>query len=214
MAQVSNDFKAVLPDGEEVPGESYRRNDRIHAYVVSVECTGRGPRTTLSRTHLNLVVGLFQRKVPETQQGLVKIKAIAHKTSHRMKVVVVTTHEGINTRGACIDPMGACVHPVVAELGREKIDIVDYPDDPMRFVANLLSPARVTHVVVHSVDSRTATAIVPGLQLSSAIGKKSQDVCLVARLTNYHVNIHADTKTSDDAIALHVSTPDDVVNRS
>ena len=106
------------------------------------------------------------------------------------------------------------VRSVMAELGGEKIDIVDYSDDPARFVANSLSPARVTRVVVHSVDNRTATAIVPDFQLSLAIGKEGQNARLAARLTNYHIDIHADTETGDDEIASRVSTPDDVTSRS
>ena len=138
MVQVSDDFEAVLPDGEKVPGESYRHGDRIRAYVVGVERTERGPRITLSRTHPNLVAGLFQREVPEIQQGLVKIKAIAREAGHRTKIAVAATREGINAKGACIGPMGARVRSVMAELGGEKIDIVDYSDDPARFVANSL----------------------------------------------------------------------------
>lgn len=214
MVQVSDDFEAVLPDGEKVPGESYRHGDRIRAYVVGVERTERGPRITLSRTHPGLVAGLFQREVPEIQQGLVKIKAIAREAGHRTKIAVAATREGINAKGACIGPMGARVRSVMAELGGEKIDIVDYSDDPARFVANSLSPARVTRVVVHSVDNRTATAIVPDFQLSLAIGKEGQNARLAARLTNYHIDIHADTETGDDAIVSRVSTPDDVTSRS
>ena len=214
MVQVSDDFEAVLPDGEKVPGESYRHGDRIRAYIVGVERTERGPRITLSRTHPNLVAGLFQREVPEIQQGLVKIKAIAREAGHRTKIAVAATREGINAKGACIGPMGARVRSVMAELGGEKIDIVDYSDDPARFVANSLSPARVTRVVVHSVDNRTATAIVPDFQLSLAIGKEGQNARLAARLTNYHIDIHADTETGDDATASRVSTPDDVTSRS
>ena len=171
-------------------------------------------RITLSRTHPNLVAGLFQREVPEIQQGLVKIKAIAREAGHRTKIAVAATREGINAKGACIGPMGARVRSVMAELGGEKIDIVDYSDDPARFVANSLSPARVTRVVVHSVDNRTATAIVPDFQLSLAIGKEGQNARLAARLTNYHIDIHADTETGDDEIASRVSTPDDVTSRS
>ncbi|EFU61856.1 MULTISPECIES: transcription termination factor NusA [Actinomycetaceae] len=214
MVQVSDDFEAVLPDGEKTAGETYRHGDRIRAYIVGVERTERGPRITLSRTHPNLVAGLFQREVPEIQQGLVKIKAIAREAGHRTKIAVVATRDGINAKGACIGPMGARVRSVMAELGGEKIDIVDYSDDPARFVANSLSPARVTRVVVHSVDNRTATAIVPDFQLSLAIGKEGQNARLAARLTGFHIDIHADTETGDDAIASRVSTPDDVTRRS
>ena len=118
MVQVSDDFEAVLPDGEKVPGESYRHGDRIRAYVVGVERTERGPRITLSRTHPNLVAGLFQREVPEIQQGLVKIKAIAREAGHRTKIAVAATREGINAKGACIGPMRACAPSWPSWAGR------------------------------------------------------------------------------------------------
>ncbi len=212
--QISDDFEAVLPDSEKVPGETYRHGDRIRAFVVGVERTERGPRVTLSRTHPGLVESLFEREVPEIQQGLVRIRAIAREAGHRTKIAVAATREGINAKGACIGPVGARVRAVTTELGGEKIDIVDYSDDPARFVANALSPARVTRVVVHSVDNRTATAIVPDFQLSLAIGKEGQNARLAARLTNFHIDIHSDTETGDEATASRVSTPDSVTSRS
>ena len=212
--QISDDFEAVLPDSEKVPGETYRHGDRIRAFVVGVERTERGPRVTLSRTHPGLVESLFEREVPEIQQGLVRIRAIAREAGHRTKIAVAATREGINAKGACIGPVGARVRAVMTELGGEKIDIVDYSDDPARFVANALSPARVTRVVVHSVDNRTATAIVPDFQLSLAIGKEGQNARLAARLTNFHIDIHSDMETGDEATASRVSTPDSVTSRS
>lgn len=212
--QISDDFEAVLPDSEKAPGETYRHGDRIRAYVVGVERTERGPRVTLSRTHPGLVESLFEREVPEIQQGLVRIRAIAREAGHRTKIAVAATREGINAKGACIGPVGARVRAVMTELGGEKIDIVDYSEDPARFVANALSPARVTRVVVHSVDNRTATAIVPDFQLSLAIGKEGQNARLAARLTNFHIDIHSDTETGDEAAASRVSTPDSVTSRS
>ena len=212
--QISDDFEAVLPDSEKVPGEAYRHGDRIRAFVVGVERTERGPRVTLSRTHPGLVESLFEREVPEIQQGLVRIRAIAREAGHRTKIAVAATREGINAKGACIGPVGVRVRAVMTELGGEKIDIVDYSDDPARFVANALSPARVTRVVVHSVDNRTATAIVPDFQLSLAIGKEGQNARLAARLTNFHIDIHSDTETGDEATASRVSTPDSVTSRS
>ena len=182
--------------------------------MVGVERTERGPRVTLSRTHPGLVECLFEREVPEIQQGLVRIRAIAREAGHRTKIAVAATREGINAKGACIGPVGARVRAVMTELGGEKIDIVDYSDDPARFVANALSPARVTRVVVHSVDNRTATAIVPDFQLSLAIGKEGQNARLAARLTNFHIDIHSDTETGDEATASRVSTPDSVTSRS
>lgn len=214
LVKLTDDFEAVLPDSEKVPGEEYRHGDRIRAYVISVERTDKGARITLSRTHPGLVLGIFEREVPEIQQGLVEIKAIAREAGHRTKIAVTATRDGVNAKGACIGPMGSRVRNVMAELGGEKIDIVDWSADPARFVANALSPARVTRVVVHSVENRTATAVVPDFQLSLAIGKEGQNARLAARLTNYHIDIHADTETGDDVHASRSSTPDDVTSRS
>lgn len=214
LVKLSEDVEGVLPDQEKVPGETYRHGDRIRAYVVSVERTDRGARITLSRTHPGLVLGLFQREVPEIQEGLVTIKAIAREAGHRTKIAVAAQREGVNAKGACIGPMGARVRTVMNELGGEKIDIVDWSADPARFVANSLSPARVARVVVHSVENQTATAIVPDFQLSLAIGKEGQNARLAARLTGYHIDIHSDTENGEEIAASRTSMPDDVTSRS
>jgi len=211
LVKLADDFEAILPDAEKVPGERYRHGDRIRAYIVAVERTDKGARITLSRTHPGLVTGLFDREVPEIQQGLVQVRAIAREAGHRTKVAVAATREGINAKGACIGPMGARVRTVMTELGGEKIDIVDWSEDPARFVANALSPARVTRVTVHSVEQRTATAIVPDFQLSLAIGKEGQNARLAARLTGYHIDIHSDTENGGQAEASRSSVSDQVV---
>ncbi|MFC7580882.1 transcription termination factor NusA [Schaalia naturae] len=211
LVKLADDFEAVLPDAEKVPGERYRHGDRIRAYIVAVERTDKGARITLSRTHPGLVLGLFEREVPEVQQGLVQIKAVAREAGHRTKIAVAATRDGINAKGACIGPMGARVRTVMTELGGEKIDIVDWSGDPGRFVANALSPARVSRVIVHSVEQRTATAIVPDFQLSLAIGKEGQNARLAARLTGYHIDIHSDAETGDTARASRSSMSDTVV---
>ena len=212
--KLADDFEAILPDSEKVPGEDYSHGTRLRALIVSVERTDRGARITLSRTHPGLVKGLFEREVPEIQQGLVRIKAIAREAGHRSKIAVVATREGVNAKGACIGPMGSRVRAVMTELGGEKIDIVDWSEDPARFVANSLSPARVARVVVHSVEQRTATAIVPDFQLSLAIGKEGQNARLATRLTDYHIDIHSDTENGEEGLASRSSTPDDVISRS
>ena len=214
LVKLSDGFEAVLPDSEKVPGESHRHGDRIRAYIVSVERTEKGARIELSRTHPGLVLGLFEREVPEIQQGLVVIKAIAREAGHRTKIAVAATREGVNAKGACIGPMGARVRAVMAELGGEKIDIVDWSADPGRFVANALSPARVSRVIVHSEEQRTATVIVPDFQLSLAIGKEGQNARLAARLTSFHIDIHSDAETGDTSRASRSSMADDVTSRS
>lgn len=214
LVKLGDQFEAVLPDGEKVPGERYEHGDRIRAYVVSVERGDRGPRIMLSRTHPGLVEGLFQREVPEIADGLVVIKAIAREAGHRTKIAVAGTREGVNAKGACIGPMGGRVRNVMAELGGEKIDIVDWSADSARYVANSLSPARVSRVVVHSETNRTATAVVPDYQLSLAIGKEGQNARLAARLTNFHIDIHSDTESGEEYSASRSSIPDDVTIRS
>ena len=208
------DVEAILPRREQVPGERYRHGERIRVYVVNVARGIKGPEIVVSRSHPELVRKLFEREVPELVSGAVSIMAIAREAGARTKIAVKANTDGVNPKGALIGPGGARVRAVMENLGPEKIDIVDYSDDPARFVANSLSPARVTRVVVHSVDNRTATAIVPDFQLSLAIGKEGQNARLAARLTNYHIDIHADTETGDDEIASRVSTPDDVTSRS
>ncbi len=207
LVRLGDDFEAVIPDGEKVPGERYEHGDRIRAYVVSVERTDKGPRIVLSRSHPGLVEGLFRREVPEIEQGLVEIKAIAREAGHRTKIAVAATRDGVNAKGACIGPMGGRVRNVMAELGGEKIDIVDWSADSGQFVANALSPARVSRVVVHSEANRTATAIVPDFQLSLAIGKDGQNARLAARLTGFHIDIHSDT-AEGDVEASRSSIPD------
>lgn len=197
VVQLGDDFEAVLPDGEKIPGETYEHGDRIRAYVVSVERTDKGPRIVLSRSHPGLVQGLFRREVPEIDEGLVEIKAIAREAGHRTKLAVAATRPDVNAKGACIGPMGGRVRNVMAELGGEKIDIVDWSEDPARFVANSLSPARVSRVVVHSKENKTATAVVPDFQLRLAIGRDGQNARLAARLTGYHIDINADTAGGD-----------------
>lgn len=208
LVKLGDDFEAVLPDVEKVPGERYEHGDRIRAYVVSVDRTDKGPRIVLSRSHPGLVEGLFRKEVPEIDQGLVQIKAIAREAGHRTKIAVAATREGINAKGACIGPMGGRVRNVMAELGGEKIDIVDWSADSARFVANALSPARVIRVVVHSEANKTATAIVPDFQLSLAIGKDGQNARLAARLTGFHIDIHSDTADEGDVESSRSSIPD------
>ena len=209
LVKLGDDFEAVLPDAEKVPGERYEHGDRIRAYIVSVERTDKGPKIILSRSHPGLVEGLFRKEVPEIEQGLVEIKAIAREAGHRTKIAVAATRDGVNAKGACIGPMGGRVRNVMAELGGEKIDIVDWSADSARFVSNALSPARVSRVVVHSEQNRTATAIVPDFQLSLAIGKDGQNARLAARLTQFHIDIHSDTAGGDgDVETSRSSIPD------
>ena len=185
-------LEAILPLGERVPGENYTHGERIKCMVVSVRKGMRGPQVTLSRTHPNLVKKLFALEVPEIADGTVEIAAIAREAGHRTKIAVRSRVSGVNAKGSCIGPMGQRVRNVMSELHGEKIDIVDWSDDPARLVANALSPAQVTSVEVVSLEARSARVVVPDFQLSLAIGKEGQNARLAARLTGWRIDIRSD----------------------
>jgi N utilization substance protein A len=189
--------EAVLPAQEQVPGERYEHGSRIKCYVLQVRRGMRGPLVTLSRTHPNLVKKLFALEVPEIADGTVEIAGIAREAGHRSKIAVRSTKPGVNPKGACIGPMGSRVRAVMAELHGEKIDIVDWSDDPAELVAHALSPARVQRVEVVDAEARAARVTVPDYQLSLAIGREGQNARLAARLTGWRIDIHPDTAGSD-----------------
>ncbi len=191
--------EAVLPPQEQVPGERYDHGSRLRCYVVQVRKGMRGPQVTVSRTHPNLVRKLFALEVPEIADGTVEIAAIAREAGHRTKLAVRSTRSGVNAKGACIGPMGARVRSVMAELHGEKIDIVDWSEDPAEMVAHALSPARVQRVEVVDLDARSARVVVPDYQLSLAIGKEGQNARLAARLTGWRIDIRPDTEAAGPA---------------
>ncbi|MEV6863063.1 transcription termination factor NusA [Streptosporangium subroseum] len=199
-------IEAVLPHSEQVPGEEYVHGDRIRCYVVQVKKGHKGPSVTLSRTHPGLVKKLFALEVPEIADGTVEIAAIAREAGHRTKLAVRSRRPGVNAKGACIGPMGSRVRNVMAELHGEKIDIIDWSDDPAEFVGNALSPARVSHVEVIDVDGRAARVTVPDYQLSLAIGKEGQNARLANRLTGWRIDIRPDTQAGDAAGSADAST--------
>jgi N utilization substance protein A len=190
-------LEAVLPPAEQVPGERYIHGERLRCYVLRVHKGHRGPSVTLSRTHPGLVKKLFALEVPEIAEGTVEIVAIAREAGHRTKIAVRSHQPGVNAKGACIGPMGSRVRNVMNELHGEKIDIVDYADDPADFVANALSPARVSRVHVVDAVAREAQVIVPDYQLSLAIGKEGQNARLAARLTGWRIDIRPDAAAPD-----------------
>jgi transcription termination/antitermination protein NusA len=193
--------EAVLPAAEQVPGEDYTHGTRIKAYVVSVNRTFRGPQVTVSRTHPSLVRKLFALEVPELADGSVDIVAVAREAGHRSKIAVRTAVPGLNAKGACIGPMGQRVRNVMSELHGEKIDIVDWSDDPATFVASALSPARVNSAHVVDAAAKAVRVVVPDYQLSLAIGKEGQNARLAARLTGCRIDIRSDAQTGDEAAA-------------
>jgi N utilization substance protein A len=185
--------------GERAPGERYEHGARIKCLVVSVRKGMRGPQITLSRSHPNLVRKLFALEVPEIADGTVEIAAIAREAGHRTKIAVRTDAQGVNAKGACIGPLGQRVRNVMAELHGEKIDIVDWSEDPAEMVAHALSPARVTSVTVVDAEARSARVVVPDFQLSLAIGKEGQNARLAARLTGWRIDIRSDEETAEQS---------------
>lgn len=196
------DTEGVLPPGEQVPGERYEHGSRLRCYVVGVSRGMRGTQITLSRTHPNLVRRLFALEVPEIADGTVEIPAVAREPGHRSKIAVRSTVPGVNAKGACIGPMGARVRNVMSELAGEKIDIVDYADDPATFVGNALSPAKVISVRVMDERAKTARVVVPDYQLSLAIGKEGQNARLAARLTGWRIDIRSDVAGPEPAESI------------
>jgi len=185
-------IEAILPAAERVPGERYDHGQRIRCLVVSVRKGAKGPQVMLSRSHPNLVKKLFALEVPEIADGTVEIAGIAREAGHRTKIAVRTTVPGVNAKGACIGPMGQRVRNVMSELHGEKIDIVDWSDDPAEMIRHALSPAQVSAVEIVDPEARAARVVVPDYQLSLAIGKEGQNARLAARMTGWRIDIRSD----------------------
>ncbi|WP_024356455.1 transcription termination factor NusA [Leucobacter chironomi] len=191
------DLEAILPPEEQVPGEKYPHGARIRVYVTSVSKGLKGPQVIVSRTHPGLVRKLFEREVPELAEGIVEIVSLAREAGHRTKVAVRAKQPGINAKGTCIGEMGSRVRAVMSELGEEKIDIVDYSSQLPAFVANALSPAKVTDVFMLNESLKQVRALVPDFQLSLAIGKEGQNARLAAKLTGAKIDIQPDSIMND-----------------
>ncbi|MBF4499980.1 transcription termination/antitermination protein NusA [Savagea sp. SN6] len=184
--------EAVLPQTEQIPTESYEPHDRVKVYITKVEKTSRGPQVFVSRTHPGLLRRLFEMEVPEIYDGTVEIKSIAREAGDRSKVSVYTANEEIDPVGACVGARGARVQSISNELSGEKIDIVEWSEDPVVFVANALSPSKVLNVQVDE-EERSTTVVVPDYQLSLAIGKRGQNARLAAKLTGWKIDIKSET---------------------
>ena len=198
MIQVNlGTVEAVLPPPEQVPGEKYTHGSRIRAYVTDVHKGTKGPSITLSRSHPNLVKKLFEMEVPEIADKSVEIVSLAREAGHRSKIAVRGRVPGINAKGACIGEMGSRVRAVMNELNDEKIDIVDYNEDPAKFIASALSPSRVNSVTIVDAAIRQARVVVPDYQLSLAIGKEGQNARLAAKLTGWRIDIVSDAATPE-----------------
>ena len=189
--------EAILPPEEQVPGESYPHGSRLRVYVTSVSKGNKGPQITVSRTHPGLVRKLFALEVPEIAAGLVEIVSLAREAGHRSKIAVKANDPTVNAKGACIGELGRRVRAVTEELAGEKIDIIDYDAELPRFVANALSPAKVTSSFVLDATTKAVRALVPDYQLSLAIGKEGQNARLAAKLTGAKIDIQPDSILED-----------------
>ena len=198
--KLADGVEGFIPSQEQVPGEIYQHGMRIKCFVVSVRKGNKGPQIILSRTHPGLVKSLFELEAPEVLQGVVEIVAVARESGHRTKIAVLSHDPQISPKGTCIGPMGARVRNVMNELGGEKIDIVDFSLDPVIFISNALSPAKVSSVTVTDLESRSAQVLVPDFQLSLAIGREGQNARLAARLTGWKIDIRSDAKPNLSAI--------------
>ncbi len=184
--------EAVLPMTEQIVSESFKPHDRIKVYITKVERTSRGPQVFVSRTHPGLLRRLFEMEVPEIFEGIVEIKSIAREAGDRSKISVHSTKEEVDPVGSCVGARGARVQSISNELHGEKVDIVEWSEDPVIFVANALSPSKVIDVQVKE-DDRSTTVVVPDYQLSLAIGKRGQNARLAAKLTGWKIDIKSET---------------------
>jgi N utilization substance protein A len=195
--------EAILPYREQSFREQFHRGDRLRAYVLEVRSTTRGPQIVLSRTHPGLLIKLFEMEVPEVYEGIVEIREAVREPSGRAKIAVVSKDRDVDPVGACVGVRGSRVQAIVQELRGEKIDIIEWSDDHVKFVNNALSPAKISKIIPHE-DENKMEVIVPEDQLSLAIGKKGQNVRLAAKLTHWKIDIKSedDFKKEQDEIAL------------
>ena len=178
----------VLFPSEQIKGENYRISQRLKVLVLHVEPTAKGPKITLSRSHADIVRRLFELEVPEIYAGTVEIKAIAREAGSRSKVAVFSNQEGVDPIGACVGQRGTRVQTIMAELGGEKVDIIEWSDDPVKFISNSLSPAKIINVQLNEDEKETRVGVLED-QLSLAIGRAGQNVRLAARLTGWKIDI-------------------------
>ena len=193
LVQLRERVEALLPKSEQVDGERYDHSQRIKAVIKDVSASTKGPSIIVSRRDPELIKSLFELEVPEVADGLVEITGVAREPGYRSKIAVVSHVDGVDPVGACVGPRGSRVRMVVSELRGEKIDIIPYNEEPARFVAKALSPARVREVLVDD-KGKQATVIVPDDQLSLAIGREGQNARLAARLTGWRIDIRSETE--------------------
>ena len=187
---------AVLAANEQIPGEQYNFMDRVKVYVLEVKQTTKGPQIFVSRTHPELVKRLFEQEVPEVHDGTVEIKSIAREAGSRTKIAVYSKNENVDALGACVGQNGYRVNVIVNELGGEKIDVINWSEDPREFIAAALSPSKVLEVKLNEAE-QSAKIVVPDHQLSLAIGKEGQNARLSAKLTGWRIDIKSETQARE-----------------
>ena len=187
---------AILNENEMVKGEVFKPTERIKVYVLEVKDTPKGPKILVSRTHPELVKRLFESEVTEVKDGTVEIKSIAREAGSRTKIAVASNNQDVDPVGACVGINGARVNSIVSELRGEKIDIINWSDNPAILIENALSPAKVIWVIADA-DEKTAKVVVPDYQLSLAIGKEGQNARLAARLTGFKIDIKSETQARE-----------------
>ena len=192
---------AVLTEKEQVKGEVFKPTDRIKLYIVEVKDTNKGPKILVSRTHPELVKRLFEKEVAEVYDGTVEIKSIAREAGSRTKIAVASNDPNVDPVGACVGINGARVNAIVSDLRGEKIDIIEWNDDPAVLIENALSPSNVVSVDVDE-EEKSARVVVPDYQLSLAIGKEGQNARLAAKLTGYKIDIKSESQAAELAEEL------------
>ena len=191
------DELCILPREEQVPGEFYRPGQRLKVYIIKVEETPRGPVIFLSRAYPKLISKLFEIEVPEVSSGAVIIKSVAREPGSRSKIAVVSTAEGVDPIGSMVGQRGTRVMAVINELAGEKIDIIEWQEEPEKYIANALSPAKVIEVKI--MPKNKALVVVPEDQLSLAIGKDGQNVRLAAKLTGWKIDVRSPEQAEEEA---------------
>jgi N utilization substance protein A len=183
-----NRMEGILPANEQIPNERYYRGQRLKFYLLEMSQRDREPQIIVSRSHPNLIRGLFELEIPEVHNGVVALKALAREAGHRTKVAVATVQENVDPVGSCLGPRGIRLQSIINELNGEKIDVIQWDPDPAVFIANALSPSQVTSIKIDE-GTNTATVVVPDKQLSLAIGKEGQNARLAAKLTGWRIDI-------------------------
>jgi len=196
-----NKIEAILPLSEQVPKEHYYRGQRLKFYILEMVQRDKEPQIIVSRSHPNLIRGLFELEIPEVHNGIVELKAIAREAGHRTKAAVATTQENVDPVGCCLGPRGIRLQSIINELNGEKIDVIQWHADPGVFISNALSPAQVASIKINE-ERNISTVVVPDKQLSLAIGKEGQNARLAAKLTGWRIDIKSVSAIESERVVI------------